>query len=202
MTPMEAYEYAASWGSFMRCCDPGACMYGFKSDCRPQSEEHRQDVLNYIKTCRLIVTERPEDFDEGELAKLDAFVEFITKRNIQGQTDGSFIIEISLCGSVTCCTEDGNELEGEILSDMNDCNGSGDAEPACQYILGNYKPEFRIVRNVSDDFQNVIASKEEKLQVCREIYGRSDTNFNDEDNANLYLVWASASSLEPMQDAK
>lgn len=202
MEPMEAYEYAASWGSFLRSGDPGACMYGFNSDCRPQSEEHRQDVINYMKICRLNVLERPEDFDDDELDKLDAFVEFITKRNIKGKTAGSFIIEISLCGSVTCCTNDGNELDGEILSDMNDCNRSGDAEPACQYILDNYKPEFRIVRRVGDVYQNVIASKEEKYQVCREIYGASDTNFSDEDNANLYLVWAAASDLEAMQEAK
>ncbi|WP_145284423.1 hypothetical protein [Rosistilla oblonga] len=199
---MEAYEYAASWGSFMRSGDPGACMYGFDSDCRPQSEEHRQDVINHMNRCRLMVTERPEDFDADELEKLEAFVEFITKRNIEGQTDGSFIIEISVCGSVTCCTEDGNDLEAETLSDMKDCNRSGDAEPACQYILDNYKPEFRIVRRVSDVYQNVVASKEEKLQVCRELYGGCDTNFSEEDNANLYLVWAAASNLEAMQEAK
>tara|TARA_A100001391_G_scaffold204890_1_gene202322 strand:- start:2316 stop:2924 length:609 start_codon:yes stop_codon:yes gene_type:complete len=201
MKPMEAYEYAASWGSFLRSGDPGACMYGFDSDCRPQSEEHRQAVIEWMKQCRLSVNNRSNDFDADELVMLDAFVEFITKRNIEGQTDGSFIIEISLCGSVTCCTTDGDELDGKMLSDMNDCNGSGDAEPACQYILDNYKPEFRIVRRVSGEFQNVIASKEEKLQVCRGIYGGSDTNFSDEDNANLYLVWAAASSLEAMQEA-
>ncbi|WP_417737729.1 hypothetical protein [Rosistilla oblonga] len=202
MTPMEAYEYAASWGSFLRSGDPGACLYGFDSDCRPQSEEHRQDVINFMKTCRLNVLERPEDFDGDELEKMDAFTEFITKRNIKGKTDESFIIEISLCGSVACCTHDGNDLGGEMLSDMNDCNGSGDAEPACQYILDNYKPEFRIVRRVDGKYQNVIASKEEKHQVCREIYGGSDTNFKDEDNANLYLVWAAASDLEAMQEVK
>lgn len=201
MTPMEAYEYAASWGSFLRSGDPGACMYGFDSDCRPQSEEHRQAVIEWMKQCRLNVIERSEDFGDDELEKLDAFVEFITKRNIKGQAGGSFIIEISLCGSVTCCTTYGQELEGEMRSDMNDCNGSGDAEPACQYILDNYKPEFRIVRRIGDVCQNVVACKEEKLQVCREIYGGSDTNFNDKDNANLYLVWAAASSLEAMQEA-
>lgn len=202
MEPSEAYEYASSWGSFLKSGDPGACMYGFDSDCRPQSEEHRQAVINYINTCRLNVTERPEDFDDDELEKMDAFIAFIAKRNIKGHTDGSFIIEISLCGSVTCCAHDGNELEGEMLSDMNDCNGSGDAEPACKYILDTYKPEFRIVRNVGGKYQNVIASKEEKYQVCREIYGGSETNFNDEENANLYLVWAAASDLEAMQEAE
>ena len=120
----------------------------------------------------------------------------LTCRNITEQKDKSFIIEISLCGSVTCCTIDGQELEGETLLDMNDCNGSGDAEPACQYILDNYKPDFRIVRRVGDVYQNVISSKEEKLLVCRELYGGSGTDFSDEDIANLYLVWAAASNLE------
>jgi len=202
MTPMEAYEYASSWGSFLRSGDPGACMYGFDSNCRPQSEEHRQAVIEWMKQCRLNVTNRSNDFDEVELEKLDVFVEFISKRNIKGETEGSFIIEISLCGSVTCCANDGNELEGEMLSDVSDCTASGDAEPACQYILDNYKPEFRIVRRVGDVYQNVIASKEEKYQVCREIYGGSDTNFSDEDNANLYLVWAASANLEAMQEAK
>ncbi|QDS91818.1 hypothetical protein FF011L_05530 [Roseimaritima multifibrata] len=202
MTPIEAYEYASSWGSFARSGDPGACMYGFNSDCRPQSEEHRQDVINCMKTCRLNVVERPENFDDDELEKMDAFVEFISKRNGKGKSAGSFITEIGLCGSGTCCTHGGNDLEGEMLSDTNDCNRSGDAELACKYILDNYKPEFRIERRVGDVYQNVIASKEEKLQVCREIYGGSDTNFNDEDNANLYLVWAAASDLEAMQEAK
>lgn len=202
MEPSEAYEYSASWGSLMRSGDPGACMYGFNSDCRPQSEKHRQAVNEWMKQCRVNVTERPEDYDDDELEKMDAFVEFIAKRNIEGQAAGSFIIEISLCGSVTCCTTNGKDLEGEMLSDMNDCNASGDCEGACQYILDNYKPEFRIVRRVNDVYQNVVASKEEKLQVCREIYGGSDTNFSDEDNANLYLVWAAASDLEAMQKMK
>jgi len=201
MEPSEAYEYAASWGSFLSSGDPGACMYGFNSDCRPQSEEHRREFISYMGSCRLKVTQHPENFDDDELDKLDAFVEFISKRNIHGQTDGSFIIEISLCGSVTCCATDGEELKGELLSDMCDCNRSGDAEPACQYILDNYKPEFRIVLRVGDDYQNVIASKEEKAQVCREIYGGSDTDFTDEDNANMYLVWTAAFALETIGGA-
>ncbi|MCC9602863.1 hypothetical protein LOC67_20120 [Stieleria sp. JC731] len=200
MEPLEAYEYASSWGAFMKNGDPGACMYGFNSDCRPQSEEHRQAVIEWMKQCRLVVTERPAGF-EDELEKLDTFFEFITKRNNEAESDGSFIIEISLCGSVTCCTLDGKKLEGETLSDMHDCNHSGDAEPACQYILDTYKPEFRIVRRVDDVYQNALASAEEKDQVCREIYGGGGSKFNEED-ANLYLVWAAASNLEAMQEAE
>ena len=110
-----------------------------------------------------------------------------------------------MCGIVGLFLKD-KSLEprlGEMLADMNDCNRSGDAEPACRFILDAYKPEFRIVRKVRGKYQNVIAFSEEKSQVCREIYGGSETNFNDEGNANLYLVWAAASDLEAMtQEAK
>lgn len=74
MTNEEAWLYAASWGSFVRPGDPGACMYGFDERFVMQSEEHRRDVLAYIETCRAIVNERPEDFDDDELENMDAFV--------------------------------------------------------------------------------------------------------------------------------
>ena len=196
LTPSEAYQYAATWGSFMRSGDPGACMYGFQEDCRPQSEQHRQDVISYIGTCRLSVLNDPDNFDDDELENLDAFLEFIKTRNVKGETKGSFIIEISSCGSVSCCKMDGEELDGEPLADMLDCNASGDVEDACQYILDHYKPEFRTVRKTGDKYENVIASPEEKAQVCREIYFESETDFTDEDKANLYLVWQGASDLE------
>lgn len=85
MTPSEAYEYAASWGSFMSGGDPGACMYGFDHNCRPQSEDHRKAVLAHMKNCRVRVVESPEDYDEDELDNLDAFIEFITNRPIEGE---------------------------------------------------------------------------------------------------------------------
>lgn len=46
---------AASWGSYIRAGDPGACMYGFSEDGCVQSEEHRAACLEYIDTeCRAV----------------------------------------------------------------------------------------------------------------------------------------------------
>lgn len=84
MTPNEAYEYASTWGSYMNGGDPGACMYGFDHNCRPQSESHRKNVLSYMKTCRETVVNDPKNYDENELELLDAFVEFIANRPIEG----------------------------------------------------------------------------------------------------------------------
>jgi len=196
MTPKDAWLYAASWGSLIRSGDPGACMYGFNESCRPQSEEHRQAVLEYVKGCRAAVEASPEDYDDDELEKMDAFVEFITNRGITGQEREPFIIEISLCGSVSVCKMDGSEIDGDLLNDLADCNASGDCEPACRYVLDQYKPEFRIVRKVGDKYENVIASAKEKKAVCKTIYFDSETDFDDEDNCNVYLMWEAAHDEE------
>lgn len=197
MTPMEAYEYASSWGSAMTSGDPGACMYGFDESCRPQSEEHRQDVLNWMEVCRKNVALCNAD---DELAKLDAFIEFIKERKIDGQERESFIIEISRCGSVTACKLDGEAIDGDLLNDLMDCTGSGDAEGPCQYILDQYKPQIRTVKQINGEYQNVLADAEDKAAVCREIVCDSDTDFTDEDNANLYIVWEAAHSVEREQE--
>jgi len=71
MKPYEAWLYAASWGSYMTNGDPGACMYGFSEDCRPQSERHRADCLAWIDTeCLPAVRENPQGFDDDEESKL------------------------------------------------------------------------------------------------------------------------------------
>lgn len=76
MTPHDAWLYAASWGSFIRSGDPGACMYGFDERFRVQSEAHRQACLAWIETeCRPEVLAHPEQFDTDELDQMAAFVE-------------------------------------------------------------------------------------------------------------------------------
>jgi len=71
MDPEAAWLYAAEWGSYMTGGDPGACMYGFSEDFRVQSEEHRQNCLNWIdKECVPMVQKDPENFDADELEKL------------------------------------------------------------------------------------------------------------------------------------
>ena len=82
MTPSEAWLYAASWGSFMRSGDPGACMYGFDERFKVQSEEHRADCLKWIAGCRLIVEDRPDDYEEDELDQMDDFVEALKAAGI------------------------------------------------------------------------------------------------------------------------
>ena len=104
----------------------------------------------------------------------------------------SFIIEISTCGSITVCTMDGDELSGGVVVDLLDCAGSGDATKACRYVLDTYDPKIRIVKKINGEYKNVLASKEDKKQVCESIYFESDTDFSDEDKANLYIVWYAA----------
>jgi hypothetical protein len=103
----------------------------------------------------------------------------------------SLSIELCLSGSVTVICEDETTLEH-----LRDCNVSGDCEPACRYVLDHCNPEFRIVKKVNGEYQNVVASPEDKRSICEYIYFESDTDFSDEDKANLYLVWEAARDLE------
>lgn len=80
MKPIEAWEYASSWGSYIRSGDPGACMYSFDEHCMPQSEEHRQAVIRHMNLCRMMVTESPDRYEDDELSRIDSFVEFIRAR--------------------------------------------------------------------------------------------------------------------------
>ena len=46
-----AMRIAEGWYSVMNWSDPGVSLYKFYSTGRIQSEEHRQDCLNYIDNC-------------------------------------------------------------------------------------------------------------------------------------------------------
>lgn len=73
--PKQAWLYAASWGSYIRNGDPGACMYGFNEHFRVQSEDHREAVRSYlINHCRPGVLAHPEDYERTELAQMDSFL--------------------------------------------------------------------------------------------------------------------------------
>ena len=74
MTSEEAWLYAATWGSAMTSGDPGAVMYGFDEKFTMQSEAHRADVLAWMETCRPLVEENPEDYDEDELDNMARFI--------------------------------------------------------------------------------------------------------------------------------
>ena len=80
MTSFDAWLYAASWGSYMYGGDPGACMYGFSEDCRPQDEAHRSACLKWIDNeCLPQVQEHPEypEYDEDEEEKLLALHRYL-----------------------------------------------------------------------------------------------------------------------------
>jgi len=86
MSSQEAWLYAAEWGSYMRDGDPGACMYGFSEDCRPQSEEHRKACLNWIdEQCVPAVKNAPQHYDEDELEKLAALREYLVQAPLSSQ---------------------------------------------------------------------------------------------------------------------
>lgn len=69
MTPHEFWLKAAEWGSYMRNGDPGACMYGFDEHGAVQSEEHRQNCIEWLdKDCREAAKHNaPEDDNIDEL---------------------------------------------------------------------------------------------------------------------------------------
>lgn len=196
LRPKDAWLYAATWGSAIKSGDPGAVMYGFDESCRPQSEEHRADVIRWMENCRAHVVCNPSDYDKDELEKIDEFIEFIKNRGIEGQEQKPFIIEISSCGSATVCTMEGEEIKGDALFDLEDCTMGGDAEEACQYILDNYSPEIRIVKKIDGEYQNVIADSNDKRKFCEEVYFESESDFSDEAIANRYIVWEASHSIE------
>lgn len=74
MTSHEAWLYAATWGSYMSSGDPGAVMYGFDETFTMQSEEHRADVLEWMKKSRELVKKRPSEYDADELENMDRFI--------------------------------------------------------------------------------------------------------------------------------
>jgi len=106
----------------------------------------------------------------------------------------SFIIEI-WHEYAYACTLSGDELSGDMREAMLDCIKTGDCEEACRYVLEVYSPQFRVVKKVDGEYRNVLASTEDKREVCEAIYYDSESDFQDEDSADLYLVWEAASEL-------
>jgi hypothetical protein len=109
------------------------------------------------------------------------------------------IVEICpVSGDASLCTQSGESVEGTSFeSDIRDCNASGDAEPALQYVLDNIGVEFRIVaRDANGKYENRLATSDEKQATCESIYFDSDADFSDETRQELYLLWQVASELE------
>lgn len=83
MKPFDAWLYAAEWGSYMTCADPGACMYGFSEDCRVQSEDHRASCLAWIDAqCVPNVQADPKRYDDDELGKLASLRLYLTTAEV------------------------------------------------------------------------------------------------------------------------
>ena len=98
----------------------------------------------------------------------------------------------------TMCLANGESVKGsEYESDVLACCSQGDVEPFCQYLLDHVGIEFRIVaKNTSGEYENRIGTKQEKQTVCEAIYFDSETDFSDEDKANLYLVWEASDNVQ------
>lgn len=100
---------------------------------------------------------------------------------------------------INLCMANGSELTDEtLLSDLRDCTTSGDVEDAYQYVLDTYEIEWRTVRCVNREpfeFKNYQATPEEITQAVQSIYPDSDTDFTDQNDAKLYLIWQAANNL-------
>lgn len=99
----------------------------------------------------------------------------------------------------SACLINGDEVSAdpEVSQHLADCNASGDCEEACLYVLRFVGVEFRTVaRNAAGDYENRLATAEEKAATCRAIYFDSDSDFSDEATTETYLVWDAARETE------
>lgn len=108
----------------------------------------------------------------------------------------SFIIEIGH-ESATACLKNGSEISkrSKLFRDLEDCVRSGDCEPACRYVMEHHKPEYRIVKQIDGEYQNVLATHQDKIEVCKDIYFESESDWNNESICDMYLVWQVASDV-------
>lgn len=111
-------------------------------------------------------------------------------------------IIIEICPNeprASACLMDGNDIStaDEISEAMADCRRSGDCQPACEFVRDRIGVEFRIVaRNAAGEYENRLATPEEKEATCRAIYFESESDFSDESLAETYLIWEAASHCE------
>lgn len=108
----------------------------------------------------------------------------------------SFIIELYRSADVSVCRLNGSPIgpQSKLGRDLLDCCKRGDCEPACKHVLSTYKPQFRIVKKVNGEYANVLATAEDMIDVCEEIYFESESDFHNMDVCAMYLVWQAASN--------
>lgn len=86
----------------------------------------------------------------------------------------------------------GSKYEGDVL----DCTGSGDCEPACDFLRVVVGVEFRIVaQNAMGEYENRLATDAELTATAKAIYFESDADFEDDDVARTYLIWEAANGV-------
>lgn len=111
-------------------------------------------------------------------------------------TSAKLIVEICPFEPRTsACLMNGDEVSAdtEVSEHLANCNASGDCEQACLYVLNYVGVEFRTVaKNAAGEYENRLATPEEKAATCMAIYFDSDADFSDETTADTYLVWDAA----------
>lgn len=100
-------------------------------------------------------------------------------------------------------------MNGKAISDdaviaeaLADCCKSGDVQPACEYVRDQMDIEWRIVaRNAAGEYENRLATFEEKARTAREIYFESEADFGDESIVDMYLIWQAANMAEQDEES-
>ena len=102
--------------------------------------------------------------------------------------------------ATSACLPDGREVteDSAVREALEDCNASGDCQPACEYVRDEIGVDWRIVaRNpVTGEYENRAATAAEKQATAEAIYFESDSDFSDESLAETYLIWDAARELE------
>ena len=88
------------------------------------------------------------------------------------------------------------ERDSVLAQDLLDCCASGDAEPACQYVLDVWTPVF-VISDRSLGYARRPARPSEIQATCEAIYHDHDKGeFANMSKASLYLIWEAAHLYE------
>jgi hypothetical protein len=80
----EAADICSLWWSVMTWSDPGVCLYALGSTGRVQSEEHRQQCIDYITNkCIPIAQERDDEETDADIVQLEDLLDYIRNADIE-----------------------------------------------------------------------------------------------------------------------
>lgn len=86
------------------------------------------------------------------------------------------------------------ERDSALADDLLDCTGSGDAEPACKYVLDTWEPIFWTWDSKAREHRLALPS--EIQATCEAIYFEHEPGeFADMAKASLYLIWDAANGF-------